>query len=149
MYPKDYNPNNFVSASGKRYEPIFEGMPGEGDRIELVQVGVRDLKEFHNRDVESCDVNNIVKRFQNGDISALQKVQGSYIDLFGMPKDLRGMSDMIDGLRAGYDSLSEDVKKQYPSFNYWLENVGTPDWFKLMTKKDETSVPDEKSSSAE
>lgn len=149
MYPKGYNHNSFVSPSGVRYEPVFEGMPGEGDRIELVQVGVRDLKEFHNRDAESCDVNNIVQRFQNGDISALQQVQGSYIDMTGLPKDLRGMSDMIDGLRAGYENLSEDIKKEYPSFNNWLENVGSPAWYKLMTNKHDSVLGHENSPSEE
>ena len=137
MYPRYYNANCFISPAGLRYQPVFEGMPGDGDIIELVQVGVRDLKEFHNRDVESCDVNNIVQRFQNGDITALQQAQGSYIDLTGMPKDLRGMSDMIDGLRVSYENMSDDIKKEYPTFNQWLENVGSPDWFKLMSQKPE------------
>lgn len=140
MYPKGYDPNSFVSVSGCRYKPIFEGMPGEGDKIELVQVGVRDLKEFHNRDAESCDINNIVQRFQNGDITALQQVQGSYLDLTGMPKDLRGMSEMIDGLRVSYDNLEKDIKDKYPTFNEWLENVGSPAWFDIMKKKEEDSV---------
>ena len=91
MYPRGYNANSFVSPSGMRFVPVFEGMPGEGERIELVQVGVRDLKEFHNRDAESCDVNNIVQRFQNGDITALQQVQGSYLDLTGMPRKSFGI----------------------------------------------------------
>lgn len=139
MYPKDYNPNNFVSKSGDRYIPIFEGVKGEGDLIELVNVGIRDLKEFHNRDAESCDVNNIVQRFQNGDILALQQVQGSYVDLVGAPKDLRSMSEMIDNLRNSYEGLSSDVKMVYPDFNSWLESAGSPDWFNVMFPKEKVN----------
>lgn len=143
MYPRDYNPNRFVSPAGTQFEPQYQGQVNEYGDIELIEVGVKDLRAMHNRDAESCDINNIVARFQNGDITALQAVQGSYMDVVGLPKDLRGMSDMIDSLRASYNVLDDSIKERFPNFQTWLENVGSPAWIEAMkaTEESEAGVP--------
>lgn len=136
MYPKDYNANAFVSPAGCQFEPQYQGQVNEYGEIELIQVGVKDLRALHNRDAEACDVNNIVARFQSGDITALQAVQGSYMDVVGLPKDLRGMSDMIDSLRESYSGLDDSIKAKFPTFQAWLENVGSPAWVDVMSPKE-------------
>lgn len=132
MYPKNYNPLDFVSNPGNRFKKEYVGEPQDDGSIVLVEVGETDLKEFHNRDAESCDVNNIVARFASGDISALQQVQGSYMDMIGLPSDLRGMHDMISNLESAFNSLPDEKRKQFDSFEDWLGSVGSERFNKTM-----------------
>lgn len=145
MYPKNYNPLDFVSNPGNRYKTEYVGEPQDDGSIVLVEVGQTDLKELHNRDAESCDVNNIVSRFASGDISALQQVQGSYMDMVGMPSDLRGMHDMISNLENAFNSMSEDQRKNFDSFEDWLGSVGSERFNNVMfnnTKKEDENKSD-------
>lgn len=132
MYPKNYNPDDFVSQSGERYKIEYIGEPDEYGDIYLVEVGKTDLVEFHNRDASMNDVNILYERFCNGDVTALSQRQGSYFDTFGMPKDLRGMYDTIHNFETAYINLPEDVKKKY-SFEEFLDNAGSEEWIKKFT----------------
>lgn len=148
MYPKNYNPLDFVSNPGNRYKKEYVGEPQDDGSIVLVEVGETDLKEFHNRDAESCDVNNIVARFANGDVSALQQVQGSYMDMIGLPTDLRGMHDMISNLEFAFGSLPEEQRKQFASFDDWLGSVGSERFNKAMFGDKEKNVEPQSSGDA-
>lgn len=135
MYPKGYDPDSFVSNPGERYKIEYVGEPDENGFINLVEVGKTDLQELHNRDEFANDVNYLYSRFCNGDISALSQVQGTYFDAFGMPRDLRGMYDMVNNFQTIYDNLSPDKKSKY-SFEQFLENAGSDVWIKDFVKSD-------------
>jgi len=136
MYPKDYDPNSFVSNSGQRYKPEYIGEPDEDGVIQLVKVGETDLVEMHQRDAFANDVNMLYKRFCNGDITALSQVQGTFMDTLGMPRDLRGMYDVITGYRNIYDNIPDNEKEGY-SFESWLEDAGSEKWIKRFAKQSE------------
>lgn len=148
MYPKNYNQLDFISNPGNRYKTEYVGEIQDDGTIVLVEVGKTDLKELHNRDAESCDVNNIVQRFANGDISALQQVQGSYMDMLGMPSDLRGMHDMIKNLQNSFDLLPEEQRNQFASFEDWLGSVGSERFNKAMSVEKEKAVEPQPSGEA-
>ena len=100
ILPADYNPNSFVSKPGQRYKPEFIGEENEEGIIELVKVGETDLVQLHQRDALANDVNVLYERFCNGDITALSQVQGSFMDTLGLPRDLRGMYEMVSNSMA-------------------------------------------------
>lgn len=129
MYPKNYDPEMFVSKPGERFKPEYIGEPDENGVIQLVKVGETDLIELHQRDAFANDVNFLYERFCNGDVTALSQVQGTFLDSLGLPRDLRGMYDMISAYQTVYDNLPEDMRSKY-SFESWLENAGSEMWMK-------------------
>lgn len=133
MYPKEYNPNSFVSNSGERFKIEYVGEPDEHGFIHLVEVGKTDLQELHDRDEYANDVNYLYSRFCNGDISALSQVQGTYFDAFGMPRDLRGMYDIVNDFRKIYDNLDQNQRSKY-TFEKFLENAGSDTWISDFVK---------------
>lgn len=144
MYPKGYDPNKFVSDPGSRYAPVFQGDVKRDGQIELVCVGTDDLWELHNANADSYDVNNIVKRFQSGDISALNRVQGTYLDLTGMPNDLRGMYDFSKALEKAFYSMDSDLQAKFDnSFETWLKTAGSSEWFESMKKEQAAAAAEE------
>lgn len=137
MYPKGYDPNVFVSNPGQRYKPEYIGEPDEDGIIQLVKVGETDLVELHQRDAFANDVNVLYNRFCNGDVTALAQVQGTFFDSIGMPRDLRGMYDMVENYRKIYDNLTPDVKQGY-SFEKWLEDAGSESWIKRFAQQNDS-----------
>lgn len=129
MYPKGYNPDNFVSKPGQRFKPEYIGEEDEDGIIQLVEVGKTDLVELHQRDAFCNDVNVLYERFCNGDITALQQTQGNFMDVLGMPRDLRGMYDLVSDFRTAYDNLDPALKEKY-TIEQFIEKAGSEQWLK-------------------
>lgn len=129
MYPVGYKSDRFVSNPGERYKPEYIGVPNEYGEINLEEVGKTDLVELHNRDRDLNNVNILYERFCNGDVSALSQIQGSYVDTFGLPKDLRGMYETVDRFRNAYDNLPAETRQKF-SFEDFLDNAGSEQWIK-------------------
>lgn len=140
MYPRDYNPDLFVSNPGERYKPEYIGEPDEDGVIQLVKVGDIDLVELHQRDAFANDVNVLYQRFCNGDVTALAQVQGTFLDSLGLPRDLRGMYDMINAYQHVYDNLPEDMRAKY-TFGSWLEQAGSESWIKDFVSSTDDQTP--------
>lgn len=62
---------------------------------------------------EECDLRIILKKYQNGDESALNKVAGQYMDITDMPKNLAEMYARIKNLENDFETLPLDVRKEY------------------------------------
>lgn len=129
MYPKNYDVHSFVSDPGERYAPQRIGNVKDDGKIELVVTGKIDLWEMHKAQADQCDINNIVKRFQDGDISVLSRVQGNFVDVSNMPSDLRGVMDMASNIRIGFDKLPDVIKDKFADFNEFIDTAGSIEWF--------------------
>lgn len=133
MYPKNYNPNEFISNPGCRYQVKYVGEVLDDEQIFLTESGRIDLWAMHDAGAESCDINNIVARFQNGDISVLQRVQGTFADVSGLPSDLRGMIDLGRSSVDLYDRLPDSVKEKFPTVDSWISAIGSREWNEVMS----------------
>lgn len=144
MYPKGYDQMKFVSVPGERYKPEYIGEPDDDGIVQLVEVGKIDLVELHQRDAFANDVNVLYERFCNGDVTALSQVQGTFMDSLGLPRDLRGMYDMVSGYQQMYDNLSDEQKKKY-TFEQFLENAGSESWIKDFVNKNDNVINNDNS----
>lgn len=142
ILPNDYNPNKFVSKAGMRYKTEYIGEENEEGFIELVKVGETDLVQLHQRDALANDVNVLYERFCNGDITALSQVQGSFMDTLGLPRDLRGMYEMVANFENAYDNLPADIKQKYTKEEF-IEKAGSEEWIRdLQPRQSPTSPTD-------
>ena len=142
ILPTDYNPNKFVSKAGQRYKPEYIGEENEEGFIELVKVGETDLVQLHQRDALANDVNVLYERFCNGDITALSQVQGSFMDTLGLPRDLRGMYEMVSNFETAYDNLPAEIKQKYTKEEF-IEKAGSEEWIRdLQPRKSSSPTTD-------
>lgn len=127
------DPNSFKSNIGNRFKKQFIGVERKNGMIDLKESGEIDLWEMHNADAESCDLNNIVARFVNGDVSVLSRNQGLYLDISGAPTNLREMYDLVhDGEKAFYN-LDKEIQARFENDPLqWFESVGTEEWISKM-----------------
>lgn len=117
--------NDTHSCSGHRmrnvWTPHFVESPlgyAEYD-IDLTLDGQVDIYDNIQELSDYVDIDNIVKRYNNGEIDVLEKVQGFYGDLTTMPVDMRGIYDLNAKGKSLFDALPADVREQigdYKSF---------------------------------
>lgn len=80
---------------------------------------------------DSCDVNNIIKRYENGDSMALLRDNtGVYCDISSMPRNIHEAVKLSRDVEAVYNSMGDDVKAYYPTLGDFSAAFGSEDGFK-------------------
>lgn len=117
--------NDVRSCAGHRKRPIWtphfvDSKLGLAEfDIELTQDGEVDIFDSIQELSDYVDIDNIVKRYNNGEVDVLEKVQGFYGDLTSMPVDMRGIYDLNAKGKSLFDALPDAVRDQigdYKSF---------------------------------
>lgn len=126
-------------GSGERKRPIYQRQCETGKEATLIKVGESDLQDYIQSFADECDVNRIVQRYANGDTTVLQRVQGVYTDVAGVPTDLTTAFETVSAARAYYESLPEAARREFGSLGKFLDSIVTlpPDEDKLKNPKKE------------
>ena len=103
-------PNRRPCPAGDRKRPIYQRQCEMGKEAILVKVGESDLQDYIQSFADECDVNRIVQRYANGDTSVLQRLQGVYTDVAGVPQDLTTAFETVAAARAYYETLPEAAR---------------------------------------
>lgn len=98
--------DRFHCSSGSDVKPVFKLVGNH-----LVKQSEIIISEYINSFRDECLIENIIRRFNNGDLSALNRVQGAYIDSTQLPKDIHTANKMLNYAQTIYNSLGSDLKK--------------------------------------
>lgn len=133
------------SASGNAEEIEYAPVIGDDGILSLEAVGTVDLRAEIDSYRESCDLNVILARYLNGDVSALSAKQGSYFDAVGMPRTYAEMLNTINTAESEFMKLPLDVRERFDnSFHRWLSLMDNPVEFnRLMGVEPEKPVSSE------
>ena len=141
-------PDVIPSDRGTAMRDIFEERIVDGSK-ELVVTGQENFKDFIEASKAETQIENIIKRFQMGDINALSRAQGFYADITGMPNNLAEAQNMLIKMENDFNSLPVDIKKNFDnSFDKYVSTVsnttvdGFKDLFNLNEKIDNKEVID-------
>lgn len=67
---------------------------------------------------DSCDVNVLIKRYQNGDAAALMRDNtGVFCDISSMPRNVHEAVKLSRDVESVYNSMGDDIKSFYPTVN--------------------------------
>lgn len=101
--------------------------------LELKEDGEHDLYADIQSHVASTDLNMILERYFSGDPTALNRVQGTYMDVTQVPDNYHEAMAMIDNARKDFAQLPPEVKERFNNdANQWIASLGTADWFTKM-----------------
>lgn len=119
----------------------FETLP-DGSR-NLVIVGQVNSYEIIQASLEQSKIENILRRFNAGDKSAINVVQGSYLDVSGLPTSLAEMQSLVMRARDGFDQLPLEVRRTYDfDASRFVADYGSENWQSVMgLKKDPPAAP--------
>lgn len=141
---------------GSRIKVTYQAEIDPDGRKILVETGVTDIYEKIQAYKDDCLVENIVRRYLAGDVTALSKSQGVYCDTTLIPKDLISAHEAVKQAESIYKRLPADVRGQYSSFKEFVNNFGTLeniknfyDSFNPKGKSNEAPAPDSGNGGAE
>lgn len=114
----------FISNAGCKEHILYSSRFNEDGQLELFEVGKQNIPEMINSHAESVDINKIIERFHEGDVSVLNRRPMMFGDFTELPKTY---ADVLNLARAGeeyFDSLPLDVKQKFNNnFAEWLSTI--------------------------
>lgn len=131
------------SNPGNPIKQLYTGSYNERGQVELTEDGTEDLYAFIQSFAESTDIHAILRRYQNGEVDVLEKVQGFYGDITEMPKTYAEALQRISDSEKVFFTLPVDVRAKFNhSFSEFLAASNDADFLdRLGVKPIEQSEP--------
>lgn len=131
------------SNPGNPIKLLFSGSYNERGQVELKEDGTEDLYAYIQSFAESTDIHCILRRFENGEVDVLEKVQGFYGDVTEMPRTYAEALQRIADSEKVFMSLPVDVRAKFGhSFSEFLAASQDADFLdRLGVKSTEQAVP--------
>ena len=128
---------------GSPIKQLYSGSYNERGQVELKEDGTEDTYSFIQSFAESTDIHSILRRYQNGEVDVLEKVQGFYGDITEMPKTYAEALQRIADSEKIFWSLPLDVRAKFGhSFSEFLAASQDADFLdRLGVKPDEQPAP--------
>ncbi len=135
----------FMSNPGNPIKQLYSGSYNERGQVELKEDGTEDLYAFIQSFAESTDIHAILRRFENGEVDVLEKVQGFYGDVTEMPRTYAEALQRIADSEKVFMSLPVEVRAKFNhSFSEFLSASQDADFLdRLGLKPDEPVVQTE------
>lgn len=83
------------------------------EEIVFKQIGFHSQSEYINSFADSVDLKKLMERYRAGDITALSKRVGDFMDSVGIPDNLLDAKLMIQNGEKAFAELPAKVKEQY------------------------------------
>ena len=126
------------SPSGSIYANKYTEQLDEYGKKILVVTGKTNIYERIQRDLESCDIYNILNRVSHGDLSALSQREGTYIDCTNMPTTLMEYQNIVLKAKAEFYELPIEVRKEFDnSPEMYVSQMGTEEFLNKLAPYNE------------
>ena len=107
----------------------------------LVPVGEHDIYPEIQSHAKSVDINEIILRYQRGDIDVLAQRAGMYGDFTNMPTSYAELYQNVLDAQAYFDSLPLEVRQKFDhSFSKFFTSIGTPEFEAAFSQPDVNNV---------
>lgn len=133
-FDTQYTPHKrILSNVGSLVKVLYSGKLDANGRVVLEKKGEENLYDYIQSFRDSVDLNVILARFTNGDVEALNKVQGFYADVTDFPKNMAEALNQINQAEEMFKSLPLETRQKFDcSFEQFLAQSGTEDWLSKM-----------------
>lgn len=107
------NRGRFITSPGNRFNPTYSVVYDKNGVKDLEVSGRVDTYAEIQSFADSVDLNLILERFANGDVDAINRRTGQYLDLTGMPRNIHEVYQLIANATDYFEHLPTDFKSQY------------------------------------
>lgn len=130
-----------VSESGSPIKDIFSPVVNKDGTISLEKSGEENLQEYIDSFRDECDINVILAKYASGDVSVLNKRNGSYGDFTKMPKTYAEMLQLQINSNNYFKSLPKEIREKFNNdANQFFAQSGSQEWIDIMS----SMYPEEK-----
>lgn len=122
MFKTQYDARDRIQSNpGNPIKQLYSGSYNERGQVELKEDGTENIYDFIQSFAESTDIHAILRRYENGEVDVLEKVQGFYGDVTDMPKTYAEALQRIADSEKVFMSLPVDVRAKFGhSFSEFL-----------------------------
>ncbi len=134
MFKTQYDARDRIqSNAGSPIKQLFSGSYNERGQVVLREDGTENLYDYIQSFAESTDIHAIMRRFENGEVDVLEKVQGFYGDVTDMPKTYAEALQRIADSEKVFMSLPVDVRAKFGhSFSEFLAASNDADFLERL-----------------
>lgn len=140
----DVHDRHFAEA-GRRVKTLYGPIYDDRGVLNLTEVGKHDLYAEIQSHRDSVDIHVLLKRYQQGDVEALSRVQGAYGDFTDFPRTYAEALNNIIGAEQYFMGLPAEVRARYNnSFSQFLASMDSPTFARdigLVTDKPDDLLP--------
>lgn len=114
---------------GTRVKTLYGPKFDSNGVMYLVELGKHDLYSEIQSHADSVDINVLLKRYQQGDVGALSRVQGAYGDFTQMPKTFAEALNTMIAAEQYFMGLPLETRALFGhSFQQFIASMDTPEW---------------------
>ncbi len=125
--------DRIVSNPGNPIKQLYAGSYNERGQVVLREDGTENLYDYIQSFAESTDIHAIMRRFENGEVDVLEKVQGFYGDVTEMPRTYAEALQRIADSEKVFMSLPVDVRAKFGhSFSEFLAASNDADFLERL-----------------
>lgn len=139
QFKTQYDARDRISSNpGSPIHITYAGHYDEKGRVVLEESGRENIYDQIQSHAESCDIHVLMKRYLNGDVTALSQAQGQYLDATQFPKTYADMLNFVNEQERAFMALPADVRAKFGnSFTEYLAASGEPDFLERLGIKKE------------
>lgn len=138
MFKTQYNREPFKACSGERVRETYAGRYDNKGHLIVEPVGKIDAYAEIQSHAESVDLKHIISRYENGDVNALNRVQGFYADVTSAPTTLADVLNVAEKGRDLWYSLATVVREKFNnSYSEFLASISDGSAFEILGQKQE------------
>lgn len=132
-----------LTNSGDPERITYGGSYDELGRIVLKETGRENLYDFIQSHADSVNIHLLLKRYQNGEIDVLSRVQGVYGDFTQFPTTYAEALNRMNECEQVFNSLPIEVRAKFDhNFSQFLAESGNSDFMDKLGIKS-VAVPDQ------
>lgn len=109
----------YYTSIGNPTVETFTGRYDKNGDLQLVKTGTENLYDKIQAEAAACDMDNILRRFANGDISVLSQSQGVYADVAAAPMHFTDALNMVRSVEDAFSQLPAEDREKYD--NDWVK----------------------------
>lgn len=111
------------------YSPVFD----RKGVMSLEESGIENLYDYIQSHAQSVDIHVLLQRYQQGDLTVLSRVQGTYGDFTQMPTTFAGALNTLIAAEQYFDSLPVEVRAKFGhSFSQFIASMDSADFARSM-----------------
>lgn len=121
------------TCHGRTEKPTYtaneDGLP-----VESGTVNIYDEIQSHRQSVE---LSTLLQRYAQGDVTALNQMEGVYADVVDMPSTYAELFNRVRDAENSFNALPDDVRALFDNspVSFW-QSIGTPEFAEKIGKLD-------------
>lgn len=134
-FNKFNKPQTIAAPSGEKEEYRHEPEYNEWNKRVLKRTKIIPIYDIIQSHADECNFEKIIRRATEGDTTALNIIEGQYIDITEAPKNIMEAQNIMLNAKKEFENLPADTRKKfdYDYHNYMGMMLDNPENFAEIT----------------